>query len=107
MTSRPNPTLTPGDWTDHRTVRNVPLALKAAVYRSYNIRLLRRVLYTIDHLVPLELNGTNSQRNLWPQPRSEAKAKDADENFYARQVATRRTSIELARIALLLKWAGR
>jgi len=26
-------------------------------------------LYTIDHKIPLSMGGSNSQDNLWPQPR--------------------------------------
>jgi len=36
--------------------------------------------YVIDHLVPLELGGSNDVRNLWPQPRNEARAKDRIED---------------------------
>ncbi len=81
--SSPSPTLpdstrTPGDVLTNdlatictlgytKTVRNVPQSLKDAIYASYGItkRLPRE--YEIDHLVSLELGGSNSVRNLWPQ----------------------------------------
>ena len=36
--------------------------------------------YTYDHVVPLELGGSDGCDNLWPQPRAEAKRKDRLEN---------------------------
>jgi hypothetical protein len=34
----------------------------------------------IDHLVSLEVGGSNDISNLWPEPSDEAKRKDAVEN---------------------------
>ncbi|MEJ2288140.1 MAG: hypothetical protein P8Y02_05735 [Deinococcales bacterium] len=74
----PNPTLTPGDvlTTDvarictpgySKTVRDVPESLKTAVYREYGITHHAPYSYEVDHLVSLELGGSNSIRNLWPE----------------------------------------
>ncbi|AWN23210.1 HNH endonuclease [Deinococcus irradiatisoli] len=76
--SLPNPTLTPGDvLTSDRavicrsgytqTVRNVPSSLKTQVYRSYGVTSRQPGEYEIDHLISLELGGSNSVRNLWPE----------------------------------------
>ena len=73
-----NPNLTPGDvlTTDRnqictsgytKTVRNVPSSLKRQVYQSYGIRTHKPGDYEIDHLISLELGGSNSVRNLWPE----------------------------------------
>lgn len=48
-------------------IRNVPQSVKEAVYKSYGITHRKPGQYEIDHLVSLELGGTNSQDNLWPQ----------------------------------------
>ncbi len=69
-----------------RNARKVTPALRNAAFNAYGIPRgrpayrggfpSRRRLYALDHLVPLELGGANNVRNLWPQPRSEAKDKD-------------------------------
>ena len=69
-----------------KSVRNVPESRKEAVYRSYGIRRHRPYEYEIDHLVSLELGGSNSQRNLWPEKQPGAKSKDKIENALHRQV---------------------
>ena len=50
--------------------RNVSTALKTRVYESYGIPAEERGQYTIDHLIPLSLGGSNSERNLWPEHRA-------------------------------------
>ena len=91
----PDPLKTPGDallsdpkvicvsgYT--RTVRNVPQSLKEQVYRSYGVTSRESGEYEIDHLISLELGGSNSVRNLWPQSYKtsplNAHTKDALEN---------------------------
>jgi len=69
-----------------KSVRNVPESRKEAVYRSYGIRRHRPYEYEIDHLVSLELGGSNSRRNLWPEKQPGAKSKDKIENALHRQV---------------------
>ncbi|BBL77537.1 hypothetical protein [Methylomagnum ishizawai] len=74
----PDPAKTPGDvlTTDKatictpgytQTVRDVPESLKNQVYASYGILSRQPKEYEVDHLVSLELGGSNSLRNLWPQ----------------------------------------
>ncbi len=50
-----------------KSVRNVPQTIKEQVYSSYGITLRRPGQYEIDHLVSLELGGSNSILNLWPE----------------------------------------
>lgn len=64
LTSDPNVICKPG-YT--KTVRNVPQDIKEAVYRSYGIYSRASGEYEIDHLISLELGGSNSVRNLWPE----------------------------------------
>jgi hypothetical protein len=82
----PNPKLTPGDtipgvtandicipgWaTEHRQVTD---EMRAQVYARYGFRYDQCSSATgfqsceVDHLIPLELGGTNDLKNLWPQP---------------------------------------
>jgi len=74
----PDPKLTPGDTFDvtaddictpgySKKVRNVPQSVKEAVYREYGISAHPPHAFEIDHLIPLELGGSNSLKNLWPQ----------------------------------------
>jgi hypothetical protein len=56
--------------------RRPSTAVKDKVYAEYGIPAGRHHLYRIDHLVPLELDGKNSIRNLWPQRIGASRAKD-------------------------------
>ena len=48
-------------------VRNVPNDVKQQVYAEYGIASHQPGEYEIDHLISLELGGSNSIKNLWPQ----------------------------------------
>ena len=73
----PDPNLTPGiflaDATVDKicqkgytaTVRHVTEAQKNKVFFDYGIP--RSGEYEVDHLISLELGGSNSTKNLWPQ----------------------------------------
>jgi hypothetical protein len=50
--------------------RNVSYATKTKIYNRYDINESVRKEYTIDHLIPLSLGGSNDESNLWPQHRS-------------------------------------
>jgi len=63
-----------------RSVRNVPESLKRAVYDEYGIASHVPGSYEVDHLVPLELGGSNSISNLWPEASPGFRAKDRVEN---------------------------
>jgi hypothetical protein len=74
----PDPKLTPGDALDvtandlcvpgyTKKVRNVPAEMKGEVYRVYSFTLHAPGDYEVDHLIPLELGGSNSIKNLWPE----------------------------------------
>jgi hypothetical protein len=49
------------------SVRNVPLSRKDSVYSLYNIKHHAKGEYEIDHLISLELGGSNEIKNLWPE----------------------------------------
>jgi hypothetical protein len=74
----PDPKLTPGDsfpvtvqdlcvpgYT--KKVRNVPAEMKREVYEEYGVTSHGSGDYEVDHLIPLELGGSNSIKNLWPE----------------------------------------
>ncbi len=61
--------------------RNVSSNRKGSVYYSYKIPKGERSQYTIDHLVPLSLGGSNNLRNLWPQHKSISSAKYENEIY--------------------------
>lgn len=91
------------------TVRNVPESLKQSVCRAYGIDKAHcnGKLYEIDHLISLELGGTNDQANLWPQPyfpRPGAKEKDLVENYLHRQVCSRAMTLPAAQKAIATDW---
>ena len=78
--ARPNPILTPGDVfagvgaaqicvKGYSTkVRDVSIEEKDRVYAEYGIAHHTTGEYEVDHLVPLELGGSNDIKNLWPEP---------------------------------------
>lgn len=47
-------------------VRDVSSATKELVYRSYAISTRDPGEYQVDHLIPLQLGGSNDVENLWP-----------------------------------------
>lgn len=51
-----------------KRVRNVPEAVKRQIYREYGVTSHRPREFEVDHLISLELGGSNDVRNLWPQP---------------------------------------
>jgi hypothetical protein len=77
----PDPNLTPGSTFDRsmsqlkmsappgyaRKVRDVPAEMEQQVHREYGITSHGRGDYEIDHLISLELGGSNSIKNLWPE----------------------------------------
>jgi hypothetical protein len=91
------------------SVRNVPESLKQRVCRSYGIAKADCTgkKYEIDHLISLELGGTNDQANLWPQPyfpKPGAKEKDVVENYLHRQVCSGAMQLADAQKAISTDW---
>ena len=74
----PDPKLTPGGTFDvsvrdicvpgyTKKVRSVPAEMKGEVYEEYGVTSHNPGDYEVDHLIPLELGGSNSIKNLWPE----------------------------------------
>jgi hypothetical protein len=105
----PNPTLTPGGFDVRVTQANVLQTIcklryranmktapevKAKVYLSYGIAgALAQSRYVLDHLVPLELGGSNEVANLWPQLKSASLQKDKVEDDLRAAVCSRTTEL--------------
>src|SRR5438552_11859374 len=77
----PDPKLTPGDTaavtkeevcgTRHTALIDpIPVRVKGQVFARYGISTAGPSSYNIDHLIPAKLGGSNSIKNLWPQPLS-------------------------------------
>ena len=89
-------------------VRNVSAATKRAVYAEYGIASHRPGEYEVDHLVSLELGGSNSIANLWPesywtQPWN-AHVKDKVENKLHELVCAGRLSLNEAQREIATNW---
>lgn len=117
----PNASLTPGDVLTSdvrrictpgytRTVRDVPQSLKKAVYREYGILRHAPYSYEVDHLISLELGGSNSIRNLWPESyagrRLNARVKDRLENHLHALVCDGRLDLGTAQRAIATDWVA-
>ena len=115
----PDPACTPGDVLPNVTknqicvsgyassVRNVPTEEKTAVYTSYSIPRHNPGQYEVDHLVSLELGGSNAISNLWPElaePRPGFHEKDSVENFLHAQVCAGAISLSDAQRLIATDW---
>lgn len=47
--------------------RNVEWETKLEIYRKYGIPRKAQSQYTIDHIIPLSVGGSNHVKNLWPE----------------------------------------
>jgi len=93
--------------------RHVTQATKKKVYELYGITDRKPNEYQIDHLISLCLGGTNSIKNLWPQPilfldqhnrNAGAIQKDVVEKELCRKVCKGELSLEEARDIEVNRW---
>ncbi len=117
----PDPKLTPGATLPvtredicvpgyTQKVRNVPEAVKRQVYASYGITSHKAGDFEVDHLISLELGGSNSPKNLWPesfktQPWN-AHVKDALENRLHADICTNQLDLVTAQHEIAVDWIG-
>jgi hypothetical protein len=114
----PNPAMTPGDTLPvgldkvctvgyTKTVRHVSQSKKDHIYELYGITRVPGQ-YEVDHLISLELGGSNSMRNLWPQSfyteTWNARVKDGLEHHLNRMVCDGKISLEEAQKAIATDW---
>ena len=91
------------------TARNVPDSVKDQVFREYGYdpRKIDKRQFEIDHLVSLELGGSNDIRNLWASPYAgkwNAHMKDALENRYAAKVRRQEMTLGAAQKSIAGDW---
>ncbi len=91
------------------TVRAVSEATKQQACREYGVDRAHCTgkLYEIDHLISLELGGSNDITNLWPQsylPTPGAHEKDKVENWLHRQVCSGKMTLAAAQDAIAQDW---
>ena len=116
----PNLTLTPGVTVPvtliqvctpgySATVRNVPSSLKKKVLLEYKVDPTKD-RYEVDHLISLELGGSNDIKNLWPQSFTtlpyNARKKDTLENKLHYMVCHGAISLEKAQKEISTDWVA-
>lgn len=115
----PDPHLTPGAvrTTDYNqivgtrtgTIRNVPQSEKDAVYREYGLDPRHHQPCEVDHLISLELGGSNDITNLWPEHYGEpwgAHDKDKLENRLHAMIVAHQISVPDAQHQIATDWVG-
>lgn len=90
-----------------QSVRNVSEKTKNEVFASYNITSHPTGTYEVDHLVSLELGGSNDISNLWPEPANPKpgfREKDKVENYLHKQVCDGNISLGDAQKEIANNW---
>ncbi len=115
----PDPDCTPGAILPDATVdkicvpgyssqtRNVPDLEKNQVYAEYGITSHTTGQYEVDHLISLELGGSNDIANLWPQPAVPVPGfheKDKVENYLHDQVCSNAITLQQAQYEISHDW---
>lgn len=89
------------------TVRAVTASTKAKVYSEYGITTPTSGAYEIDHLIPLELGGSNDIGNLWPETAigaDDSHAKDTWENALHGEVCAGTMTLSVAQDEMVHWW---
>jgi hypothetical protein len=124
----PDPKCTPGAATDAVTPDNIKTTIcvkgysasirapqsstgpaKRAAMKSYGQSAKASGTTELDHLVPLELGGSNDESNLWPEPsdmpgKGFANTKDAVEDNLHRAVCAGKVPLAAARDLIASDW---
>ena len=90
-----------------KAVRKVSSSTKTKVFIEYDISKSERSKYVIDHLIPLELGGSNDIKNLWPEPKKGEQTsvdKDAVEFLLNQFVCTGHVPLPIAQLAIARNW---
>jgi hypothetical protein len=90
------------------SVRHVTDSTKRAVYTAYGIAGIHHgSAYEVDHLISLELGGSNAIANLWPEaarPKPGFRQKDVLENLLHRRVCKGEISLRTAQRLIRHDW---
>lgn len=89
------------------SVRNVPFEEKTAVYQEYGILTHTTGQYEVDHMISLELGGSNDISNLWPEaadPKPGFHEKDVVENYLHDQMCAGHISMQQAQEEISGQW---
>ena len=89
------------------SVRNVTTSTKNKVYAEYGITTHYAGQYEVDHLVSLELGGSNDIANLWPEPASPQPGfheKDKVENYLHDQLCAGKIGLRAAQTQIATNW---
>jgi hypothetical protein len=98
-----------------KCIRNVSTATKRKVYEAYGDPEGNKHGFCdvtqgceIDHLISIEIGGSNDEKNLWPQPYSgqtfNAHVKDRLENWYHANVCSGHVSLKTAQDEISTDW---
>ena len=90
-----------------KKVRDVPAEMKREVYREYDIISHGPGDYEIYRLIPLELGGSNSIKNLWPESHRtawNAQVKDRLESKLHELVCDGKIDLKTAQPAIASNW---
>lgn len=90
-----------------KTVRNVSTTTKKKVFAKYGIPYSLRGNYEVDHLISLELGGSNDISNLWPENSSiisGSLTKDKFENYLHKQVCNGSMTLTEAQKEISTNW---
>lgn len=117
---RPDPALTPGDTrsvtlknlcphANTKAVRNVTEPERRQVFAEYHISYPpKHGQYEVDHLISLELGGSNDIKNLWPQDYTtkpwNAHVKDKLENKLHSLVCAGKMTLKDAQQGIAADW---
>lgn len=90
-----------------KTVRNISVATKKKVFKEYGIPYFEHSNYEVDHIISLEIGGSNDISNLFPESYlipDGARVKDVFENYLRRQICNGSMTIQEAQKEISTNW---
>jgi hypothetical protein len=86
------------------SVRSVSQAERDAVFMEYGVVTHSATTFELDHLIALELGGSNDISNLWPEPAPGFHDKDRQENRVHAQVCSGAMTLQRAQEQMASNW---
>ncbi|ACU75373.1 hypothetical protein Caci_6525 [Catenulispora acidiphila DSM 44928] len=93
---------TTGYTTKIRPATSATDKIKHALYTAYGVP--DNTKSELDHLVSLELGGSNDTANLWPEPGTLPNPKDSVENALHKAVCAHKVTLAAAQQAIATNW---